>query len=380
MMAGEHTTSFSPMPDPYAHKSRSTLPPFIVLVVLASLCFSARLSATDVDQIPGDDMAADRTLKTENTATIPFVTLRNKDVARGTFGGQRGPIHAGTCVVSFSPIRVLEDLADSAPFYIPDEKVETVEINDFSVSDLVSGIETSAKTEGGSTVVYVHGYNIDFDKGCRHSAVLQRSLGLHDRLLLFSWPADGNVFKYTWDEADLVWSVPYMADFLKDLARRTGPGGTDIVAHSLGARGAFQALTRIAWQNQDTTLFEELVLIAPDIDVDTFRHDLPLLKKIVNRITIYVSENDKALKLSREVHGYPRLGEAGASLTTFAGVETIDISLISLQRISGHVYHLSNKAVIDDLGLLLRANTPADDRPGLERRKQAGITYWQMMP
>lgn len=318
--------------------------------------------------------------KFEYQTTIPFVTLRNRIAETGSFGGQRGILHAGTCGVSFSPIRVLEELADSAPFYIPDERIEIGEISECSASRLLDDIEAATREEGGSTVVYIHGYNIDFEKGCRHSAVLQRSLGLHDRLLLFSWPADGNLFKYTRDEADLVWSVPYMADFFEDIASRTGAGNTDIVAHSLGARGAFQALTRLACREHDKVLFGELILIAPDIDIDMFRHDLGLLKKMVKRITVYVSENDKALKLSREVHGYPRLGEAGGALTTFAGVETIDISLISLQRISGHVYHLSDKEVIDDLGLLLKTGAPAARRPRMQRREHEGLTYWRMVP
>lgn len=353
---------------------------FILLAALMALLLSAEMAVSENHQPPDEKMDADMATKFETTTRIPFVTLRNKIAETASFGGQRGGLHAGTCTVSFSPIRVLEDLADSAPFYIPDERIEAGEINEFSVSELLDDIETAAKQEGGSTVVYIHGYNIDFDKGCRHSAVLQRSLGLHDRLLLFSWPADGNLFKYTRDEADLVWSVPYMADFFENLAVHAGAGNTDIVAHSLGARGAFQALTRLAFREQEKPLFGELVLIAPDIDVDMFRHDLGLLKKVVKRITVYVSENDKALKLSREVHGYPRLGEAGDSLTTFVGVETIDISLISLQRISGHVYHLSNKEVIDDLGLLLQTNTPANQRPRMQKKEHQGVTYWRMVP
>lgn len=171
-----------------------------------------------------------------------------------------------------------------------------------------------------------------------------------------------------------------MADFFEDLVGKSGYGRTNIVAHSLGARGAVQALTRLAYQKHDRPLLDELVLIAPDIDTDIFRHDLPLLKQVVNRITIYVSENDKALKLSREVHGYPRLGEAGDALTVFEGVDTIDISLLSLQRLSGHVYHLSNKEVIDDLELLMHSKYPADKRPRLEKINRNGAVYWQLLP
>ena len=220
----------------------------------------------------------------------------------------------------------------------------------------------------------------DFEKSCKRTALFQRALGLHDRLLLFSWPADGNMLKYTWDEADLVWSVPHMAEFFENLVERSGNSKLDIVAHSLGARGALQALVRLAYRHQTGPLLNDLVLIAPDIDADTFRQEMPLLKRMVNRITIYVSENDKALKLSNEVHGYPRLGEAGDKLTIVEGAETIDISLISTRRISGHLYHLFNKEVIEDLKLLLHTGTPADQRPGLKKLEHEGMVYWRLLP
>jgi len=352
---------------------------FTALTILVFLYFPARISGEEHAQTNNLVMNSEYT-ETRKKAAVPFVTLRNKLPGSGNFGGQRGDLHAGICTLSFSPIRVLEDLANAAPFYIPDQKIGIDEISETSVDQLLATIASAAQIDGGSTVVYVHGYNIDFEKGCRHSAVLQRSLGLHDRLLLFSWPADGNVLKYTWDEADLVWSVPFMADFFEKLVRRLGTSKIDIIAHSLGARGVFQALTRLAYQRLEKFKIGELIFIAPDIDIDIFNHDLPLLNRLAERITIYVSENDKALKISKEVHGYPRLGEAGAALTTFDGVETVDISLISLQRLSGHVYHLSNKEVIDDLVALLHTKLPADKRPRMQKRNHDGIAYWRLMP
>ena len=362
---------------------RPILHALTILTTLMILVFSLKGTSANNNQTLSNEMATTETGQIVENIPISFVTLRNKidnNSSSDIFGGQRGHLHTGICTVSFSPIWGLEKLANSAPFYIPDEKIEINDISESSIDKLLYEIETFARKDDGNIVVYIHGYNIDFEKGCRHSAVLQRSLGLHDRLLLFSWPADGNMLKYTWDEADLVWSVPYMADFFEDLVSNSGYGRTDIVAHSLGASGAVQALTRLAYQKHDRPLLGELVLIAPDIDADIFRHDLPLLKRVVNRITIYVSENDKALKLSREVHGYPRLGEAGDALTVFEGVETIDISLLSLQRLSGHVYHLSNKVVIEDLELLLHSKSPADKRPRLEKMEHEDMPYWQLLP
>ena len=311
--------------------------------------------------------------------SVPFVTLRNRTGETGPanyYGGSRGQLEAGFCTVSFSPIWGLEDIAETVPFYIPDEKIEMVRIQEASLDFLERAIKALPHREHGNLVLYIHGYNIDFEKSCRRGALLQRALGLEERLLLFSWPADGNMFKYTWDEADLVWSVPHIAEFLDLLVAATGEGKFDVVAHSLGARGIVQALVRLSYRASDKILLNELVLIAPDIDIDIFRQELPQLKKLVRRITVYVSDNDKALKLSQEVHGYPRLGQAGKDLTIFEGVESIDISAISLRRFSGHIYHLFNPEVIEDLIELLTTGTSAAGRSRLEATEKEGLDYW----
>ena len=124
----------------------------------------------------------------------------------------------------------------------------------------------------------------------------------------------------------------------------------------------------------------ELVLIAPDIDTDTFRQDLDQLKSVVRRITIYVSENDKALKVSNEVHGNPRLGQAGEHLTIFEQVESIDISAIGTRRFSGHIYHLFNPEVIDDLTELLTTGKSAAQRSRLKATQNEGLRYWLLQP
>lgn len=348
----------------------------LLLIVFRSVC----LGQAGVENTQNEETIVARQ---PESISVPFVTLRDKTgkvEPADYFGGSRGVMSAGTCRVSFSPIWGLEDIADSIPFYIPDEKVELAEIQETSMASLYEEATRFPAKDTGNLVIYIHGYNIDFAKGCRRSALFQRALGLQDRLLLFSWPADGNMLKYTWDEADLVWSVPHIVRFLEELIARTGNNKIDLVAHSLGARGAVQALVRMAYREREGSLINELVLIAPDIDTDMFRQELPLLESVVNRTTVYVSDNDKALRLSQEVHGYPRLGQAGENLQVLDGVETIDISSISTRRISGHLYHLFNPEVISDLTLLLHSGQSAGERPNLQPASQNGLPYWQMAP
>ena len=316
--------------------------------------------------------------------SVPFVTLRNRTgetEPSNYYGGSRGSLEAGFCTVSFSPIWGLEDIAGAVPFYIPDEKIELVGVQEFSLADLGNDIALLPEKNHGNLVLYIHGYNIDFEKSCRRGALLQRSLGLKERLLLFSWPADGSMLKYTWDEADLLWSVPHIANFLEKAVSTAGNAGrVDVVAHSLGARGIVQALIRLSYRTSDKLILNELVLIAPDIDTDIFRQDLKQLKNVVRRITVYVSDNDRALKLSQEVHGYPRLGQAGEELTIFEEVETIDISGINLRRFSGHIYHLFNPEVIEDLTELLTTGESAVHRSRLKITQKEGLQYWLLEP
>jgi esterase/lipase superfamily enzyme len=124
-------------------------------------------------------------------------------------------------------------------------------------------------------------------------------------------------------------------------------------------------------------LVNQVVLIAPDIDSGIFAQYLPRILPLARNITIYVSDNDQPLALSRQVHGYPRLGESGEHLRNLTGVEIIDISDVPVRYLSGHVYHLYHNTVINDLSQLLNEGKPASQRSNL---KQTGENYWRLQP
>ena len=95
---------------------------------------------------------------------------------------------------------------------------------------------------------------------------------------------------------------------------------------------------------------------------------------------MYASENDNPLRLSHEVHGYPRLGEAGENLVVMQGLDTIDVSISAGREVTGHLYHLYNDRVRADLGFLLRDNMAADKRPFLKKHIKDGLPFWLLMP
>ena len=77
----------------------------------------------------------------------------------------------------------------------------------------------------------------------------------------------------------------------------------------------------------------------------------------------------------RQVHGHPRLGQAGEHLEGLNGVEIIDLSDIPIRVPSGHVYHLYQSIVTEDLVQLINENQPAARRTSL---KQVGENQWRL--
>ena len=313
----------------------------------------------------------------EMLSAVPFITLRNKtgsDKAAKFFGDERDAMHAGYCDISSAPLKILKPLAAKAPFYIPEDIVKLEAIRELSVEDLWQGMEKTSN--GERPILYSHGFYMDFERSCKRASMFQKSLGLAGRFLLFSWPSDGAILNYTRDESDLYWSVDPLQTMLADMISRFGAGNIDIAAHSLGTRGVLLALMRMAnTEYANKPLVNQVVLIAPDIDAGIFEQYLSQILPLARNITIYVSDNDQPLALSRQVHGYPRLGESGKHLRDLAGVEIIDISDVPVRYPSGHVYHLYHKTVVNDLSQLLNEDKPASQRSNL---KQTGENYWRL--
>ena len=56
--------------------------------------------------------------------------------------------------------------------------------------------------------------------------------------------------------------------------------------------------------------FDQIILAAPDVDVDVFRYLYPAYGKIARRTTLYTSQKDLAVAASRWIDQSPRVGYA----------------------------------------------------------------------
>ncbi|MEN8710999.1 MAG: alpha/beta hydrolase [Arenicellales bacterium] len=325
-----------------------------------------------------------RIITSDNSSTesVLYYTLRNhtgEQTVDAYYGDLRDRPHSGVCEVNIRPTGY-KGITSRLPFYVPDTNKEVMVLKEFAEEKLWQAFEKAATdSDENKVVLFVHGYNIDFIKGCNRAAVFQQALNEHSRMLLFSWPSDGTLVSYTRDEADIEWSQHYLEQVIERLSRIYGPERLNIVAHSLGARGVFRVMQLIS-RKDNRKHVNELVFMAPDIDAEVFRLAFPDLKKIAHRITLYSSENDQPLRLSNEVHGNPRLGEAGENLVVIKGMDTIDVSISGGREVTGHLYHLYDDAVRADLALLLSNGKTTSMRPNMKLLHKDELPYWMLLP
>lgn len=264
--------------------------------------------------------------------TVPFVTVRAIEQNRKGlryYGRERGEASVGDCTVDL-------DLRKNRQIFGLEQRTLDEVLDRFAVPD-------------GRVAVYIHGYNVDFEQACRDAALLQERAGLEDRLLLFSWPANGNVMSYLRDAGDLEWSISPLRDLLVTLADRFGSQNVDLIGHSMGARGVVDAVSAFGEVRGRDSMLGRLILIAPDLDGDIFVRDFAKFGELASAVTVYVSAQDRALRTSRNVSSEPRVGEGEVDLSELDGIDVVEVSQRRWKLRSGHMYHLQDEDVAEDL-------------------------------
>ncbi len=353
--------------------------------VLASFVASVLLPSIAIGEEPNATVSEDPAVGGDEAhlnVSVFYATNRRQngdETAAEIFSGERGEPRYGQCRVEFSPIPIINQLGSMVPFYVPIETNEVSIVEQADTRLFWDNLVTSAANAASkSVIVFVHGYNYDFERTCRMAAEMQRVLLGQATVIMISWPSNGKPTDYLPDQVDLEWSVPFLANFLRQVGDRVGPENLQILAHSMGSRGIFFALERLGADLERQPLVNRLVLLAPDFDSGTFVNLLPRLGPLAGDITLYASSNDTPLKVSRQLNGHPRLGEAGEFLTVIEGVTTIDVSPVGRYQILGHEYFYFHPNVVADLVMLLSSGASAAERPGLRAKRRNGIPYWEI--
>lgn len=163
----------------------------------------------------------------------------------------------------------------------------------------------------GDVVVFVHGYNTNYQEAVFRVAQLSRDSGFQGAVVAFAWPSLGKLTGYVADRESTTYSRDYLEAFLNELAQIPGVKKIHIIAHSMGNWLAVETLRQAKLRSKSAFLpkLGEVFLMSPDIDVDVFRTQLDVIGKLNEPITVAVSRDDRALGASQRLAGdVPRVG------------------------------------------------------------------------
>jgi len=243
--------------------------------------------------------------------------------------------------------------------------------------------DLAARDDGQrQALVFLHGYRVSFEDAAIQAAQIGFDLKVPGLTAFFSWPSGGRLLNYRKDGESIQASEASIADFLIRFAQDSGAERVHLIAHSMGNRGLLRAMQRIAAQAAEAggVRFGQVFLAAPDVDVDVFRDLAHVYPQLAERTTLYVSPQDKAVSVSRLLHGEQRVGRT-PPVTVLDGIDTIEVrngDLFNLFDLH-HGYFATAAGVLHDMFDLLRRNASPDERQRPEpQRTPDGQTYWTL--
>jgi len=212
-------------------------------------------------------------------------------------------------------------------------------------------------------LIYIHGFKNSFEDAAYRTAQLGIDLQIgHESLFMFSWPSRNTVTGYAADEETVRLCVADLNFFLTTVLDSTNATRVSIIAHSMGSR-LLAAVLQEFKAHPPKHMPTEVVFAAPDINAEEFRRVIePNIRGTAGRFTVYTSQRDQALRISKKEHGYLRLGEGGPSVFAQTGFDKVDATDVDLDMI-GHAYYAQTQRVLEDIkGLALSSLAPEKRR------------------
>ncbi|MEO1067360.1 MAG: alpha/beta hydrolase [Pseudomonadota bacterium] len=305
------------------------------------------------------------------------------------YGGKRGGLEYGIATVTipathkFAQIEAPSvwsfEFTQSSAKHIILKSVEPVEKTQF-FERMRTNIEKRAANEA---FVFIHGFNVSFEKAAKRAAQMAHDMSFDGLPILFSWPSANSVLSYISDTAVVRLSGRRLSQFLEDVVKRSGATRVHVIAHSMGNRALTDALELMAlrYQNKESgkAPLDQVIFAAPDVDADLFGEMVKTIRPLANRLTLYASEEDWALKVSRKLHGdAPRAGQGGGDTLISPVVDSIDMSELGEDMLA-HSYFAGDASALVDLLSLFWQNAAPEKRCGLEAsfRKGSSIPIWR---
>jgi esterase/lipase superfamily enzyme len=231
-------------------------------------------------------------------------------------------------------------------------------------------------------VVFVHGYNTEFDYALYRTAQMAYDLKYDGAALLYSWPSGSGLASYNYDRESSEQAEPYLRAFLELVVKDTGAKSVSIIAHSMGNMPLLRVLQTLGPSLPEGVRLNQVILAAPDVDRNLFENLAANIRQYGRGVTLYCSANDRAMAAARRVAGgIPRAGDVPAEgPLVIAGIDTIDITQTSTDYLAlNHSSYAERGALLNDIGLLLQTGERPPDRriPILQKITTPTGDFWR---
>lgn len=197
---------------------------------------------------------------------------------------------------------------------------------------------TISRNKQRKVLLFVHGYNNRFEEAVYRFAQIVHDSGAPTVPVLFTWPSRGRLLDYNYDRESTTFSRDALEQVLQAMARDPMVSEVSVLAHSMGNWVTLEALRQMAIRNGRVhPKIRDVMLAAPDVDVDVFRRQVAETGASRPKFTLFVSQDDRALALSsRLAGGVQRLGAIDPNQEPFrTELEREKITVLDLTQLRG---------------------------------------------
>ena len=340
----------------FGHKSSSRFATLFAILALSFQISCAR--APDLVGVDNDETPA-ATIKGATRQKIFITTTRQATEVVGVFySGQRAPeLGLASVVVSIPPNHVSGNL-ERARTLPPDPETEfaviepTVYLTDRAFIGSVNTALSALPPEDREILFFVHGYNNTISDSILRLAQFVEDTEFEGVPVLFSWASAAQPSKYVYDLNSSLTARPRFLEAANILIK-TKANRANIFAHSMGAFLTMEAIVDAELEGRfdSTGRLKNVILAAPDIDIDLFRTQLSALGGNTENFFILTSSDDSALNFLRSISGgINRVGSANAAELYGLGVTVIDLSEIQDSKSGSHSKFAGSPEVVQLIG------------------------------
>ncbi|MCB0415103.1 MAG: alpha/beta hydrolase [Bdellovibrionales bacterium] len=264
----------------------------------------------------------------------------------------------------------------------PKKHITLKQIKEQTLEDFVASVTNSQQTTPENTAfVFIHGYNVSFASAARRAAQIFYDIKFKGTPFMFSWPSNGEVESYVSDSNDARNANDELQDFLKIILKQ-GYSKVHIIAHSMGNLVTGIGLKHLSENAEFQGAFKNIIMAAPDIDEEEFRKEVArALPKMADNVTIYSSSLDKAILVSSELNGYPRVGglDNNGDSFVFDGITSINASgedMSFFDQVGLNHSYYGESSMLKEIAKIIDYNSTPEQR-GLERIQRGQRVYYK---